>query len=199
MVYLEIFMLNEQNMRVTFTVGLVAILGALAPICNVAAQAADDGVAPASTVDGTDVYSVCAPGDNNAALLVHVENIASVEGNLRAQVYSDKEEDFLEKGRKIVRVDVPVDADSQSVCVPLPATGNYSLVILHDKNSNGKADFFSEGFGFSNNPKLRFGPPDVEDAAFVASEGVTQMTINLQYILGTDDKKKKKRRSVRRR
>lgn len=193
-------MLKKQNIRSKIVTGLLGLAVAGVSSGFVAAQAAaDENLSSNNKRDVTDIHSICSPGENNASILVHVENIASVEGNIRAQIYSDKEEDFLEKGRKLVRVDIPVEANEQSVCVPLPATGNYSLVILHDKNANGKADFFSEGFGFSNNPKLRFGPPDVEDAAFSVHEGVNQMTVNLQYILGTDDAKKKKRRSVRRR
>ncbi|UTW56614.1 DUF2141 domain-containing protein [Kordiimonas sp. SCSIO 12610] len=193
-------MLLKQNIRVKIAAAMVGVFGTVTSSVVVHSQSVVDNASlSAGKIDTTDIQSVCPPGDNNASVLVHVENIATIEGNLRAQLYTDKEEDFLEKGKKLVRVEVPVSADAQSVCVPLPSTGNFSLVILHDKNANGKADFFSEGFGFSNNPKLRFGPPDVEDATFAAKEGITQMTVNLQYILGTDDAKKKKRRNARRR
>ena len=152
----------------------------------------------AEDVTGPDAVQ-CGDGTDDAFVLVNIHDIATVEGNIRAQVYSDKESEFLEKGKKLVRIDVPVTDIDLSLCVPLPSPGNFSLVILHDKNANGKADFFSEGFGFANNPKLRFGPPDVEDATFVAAAGVTEMDINLKYILGSDTERKKKRRSLRRR
>jgi uncharacterized protein (DUF2141 family) len=196
MIYLEIFMLKKHNIQTTLAISIFAFTGLLYASSSVMAE---DDSETVKTINKADVESVCPPGDNNASVLVHVENIASIEGNVRAQLYTDKEEDFLAKGKKLMRVEAPVQANAQSLCVPLPAVGNYSLVILHDKNANGKADFLSEGFGFSNNPKLRFGPPDVEDAAFVASEGVTEMTVSLQYVLGSDDTKKKRRRNSRRR
>ena len=189
-------MLEKQNIQTTLAISILTFAGFLS---SQSSLLADDVVKDLKTLDKVNVETICPLGDSNASVLVHIQNIASIEGNVRAQLYTDKEEDFLEKGKKLIRVEAAVDADTQSLCVPLPAVGNYSLVILHDKNANGKADFFSEGFGFSNNPKLRFGPPDVEDAAFVASEGVTEMTINLQYVLGSDDKKKKRRRNSRRR
>jgi len=148
----------------------------------------------------TALYDVCNAGDGGAALFIHVENIRSVEGNLRAQVYSSDPEDFLAKGKKLVRVDVPVKLESeQSVCVPVPAPGKYAFVVMHDRNANGKADFFSEGFGFTNNPALSLGPPDAEDVMFEVPEGVKKTSVRLKYILGSDDEGKKKRRKLKRR
>jgi len=169
----------------------LSITTAIAPLLLASSLMADD-------VTGTSSIE-CGDGAGGTFVLVNIHDITTIEGNIRAQVYSDKEEEFLEKGKKLVRIEAPVTDASQSLCVPLPSVGNFSLVILHDKNANGKADFFSEGFGFSNNPKLRFGPPDVEDATFVAAAGVTEMDINLKYILGSDTERKKKRRSLRRR
>jgi len=160
--------------------------------------------APVLAVDSlspsANIHDVCEAGAGNAALFVEVRNIKSKEGNLRAQIYSSDPEEFLEKGKKLVRVDVPVVLENeQSVCVPVPAPGVYALVIMHDKNANGKADFFSEGFGFANNPKLGFGPPDGEKVMIKIPEGVSKTSVTLKYILGSDDENKEKRRKLKRR
>lgn len=148
----------------------------------------------------SDMYESCEAGEGGAALFVQVQNIRSIEGNLRAQVYSNEPEDFLEKGKRLVRVDVPVKTvEEQGVCVPMPAPGTYAVVVMHDRNANGKADFFSEGFGFSNNPKLNFGPPDVEDTLIKVLAGVGKTTVRLKYLLDADEKKNKKRRKLNRR
>lgn len=142
----------------------------------------------------------CAPAAGQASLAVRVENLQNAEGQLRAQIYSDNPDEFLEKGKKLVRVDVPIeDAESPLICVPLPAPGTYALVVMHDKNANGRADFFTEGFGFSNNPKLSLAPPDGEDVMFTAEAGVSEHTIKMNYIFGGDSEKKDKRRKLRRR
>jgi uncharacterized protein (DUF2141 family) len=144
--------------------------------------------------------SVCVAGEGGAAMFIHVENIRSVEGNLRAQVYSSDPEEFLAKGKWLTRVDTPVVvAGKQSVCVEVPAPGMYAFVVMHDRNANGKADFFSEGFGFTNNPSLGFGPPDAEDVMINVPAGVTDSRVTLKYILGADEEKKKKRRKLKRR
>ncbi len=144
--------------------------------------------------------STCKVEAGQAALEVTVDNLQTTEGQMRAQIYSSNPDDFLAKGKKLVRVDVPVETlDGPVICVLLPAPGTYALVVMHDKNANGKADFFSEGFGFSNNPKLSLAPPDGEDVMFVAEAGVSKHVIELNYIFGSDDKKKKKRRKLKRR
>jgi uncharacterized protein (DUF2141 family) len=56
----------------------------------------------------------------------------------------------------------------------LPA-GRYAITVVHDVNANGKLDsnmmgMPTEPFGFSNNPVIRFGPPDFEDAVVTIAQ-----------------------------
>jgi len=160
------------------------------------------GLSPvfAKAQDKDHLYDLCEAGTGGAALFIQVENIRSVEGNLRAQVYSNDPDEFLAKGKKLVRVDVPVKTQGeQSVCVPMPAPGTYAIVLMHDRNANGKADFFTEGFGFTNNPKLSLGPPDIEETLIKVSAGVDKTTVTLKYLLDDDSEKSKKRRKLNRR
>lgn len=170
----------------------------LALLASSYASVADD--TPTKLVGQPASENVCTVEPGQAALEVTVDNLQSVEGQMRAQIYSSDPEEFLAKGKKLVRVDVPVETlDGPVICVPLPEPGTYALVVMHDKNSNGKADFFSEGFGFSNNPKLSLAPPDGEEVMFVASAGISKHNIELTYVFGGDDEKKKKRRKLKRR
>lgn len=67
------------------------------------------------------------------------------------------------------------------------ASGDYALSVLHDENGNGRADMLMgiprEGFGFSENPRIRFGPPRFDAARFHI--GTTDLTkdVRLQYFL----------------
>jgi len=140
-----------------------------------------------------------APEAGKSFVRVSVEGLKDLEGNIRVQVYGPTADDFLEKGKKLVRIDVKTEAEGQKICVPMPDVGDFTLVVMHDRNANGKADFFSEGFGFSNNPKLGLGKPDVEEVVFTATEGVQDMPVNLKYIFGADEEQKEKRRKLRRR
>ena len=61
--------------------------------------------------------------------------------------------------------------------------GTYALTALHDENSNGKLDTFlgipREGFAFSNNPRVGFGPPAYERVRF--SLGAARALVRLQF------------------
>lgn len=132
--------------------------------------------------------------DGKPRVLVKIEKLQSTEGNLRVQIYGDKPDDFLEKGKKLVRIDVPIDHNTMQVCVPLPGLGKYAMLVMHDRNANGKADFLTEGFGFSNNPKLMLAPPDLEETLFAARAGVIELTVSLFYMIDVEQKKHRKRR-----
>lgn len=67
----------------------------------------------------------------------------------------------------------------------LPA-GTYAIAVLHDENANLKMDtkFFGlpkEGYGFSENPRLWFGPPSFKNASFQHSSE-QHLTISMRYM-----------------
>jgi uncharacterized protein (DUF2141 family) len=65
--------------------------------------------------------------------------------------------------------------------------GRYAVSIVHDQNGNGKLDTFAgiprEGFGFSRNPPIRFGPPRFGDAQFSFGPDASAQVIRLRYLL----------------
>ncbi|WP_240504389.1 DUF2141 domain-containing protein [Tsuneonella mangrovi] len=65
--------------------------------------------------------------------------------------------------------------------------GEWAISVLHDENSNGKADrtlmIPREGFGFSRDAPVKFGPPKFSAAEFpVGDKDVTQ-AIRIRYML----------------
>ncbi len=67
------------------------------------------------------------------------------------------------------------------------APGSYAISMIHDENGNGKMDMRvflpKEGFGFSRNPAITFGPPKFGAASFTISEGVNRQSVKLKYML----------------
>jgi uncharacterized protein (DUF2141 family) len=65
--------------------------------------------------------------------------------------------------------------------------GEYSLLVVHDENGNGKMDktmgIPREGFGFSRNPAIRMGPPRYQDVHFTVHAGRSSQAIKLKYLL----------------
>jgi len=79
------------------------------------------------------------------------------------------------------RVNIPANSGSYRF-KGLPQ-GTYALTALHDENGNGDLDTFlgipREGFAFSNNPRVGFGPPSYNRVRF--SIGPVRALIRLQF------------------
>lgn len=120
-------------------------------------------------------------------LRITVSGLRSDQGNLRLTLYGDDPEEWLAKGMKTLRFDLPVQAGAMTLCMPLPkANSNYAMGVLHDENGNGKTDIISDGYGFSNGPKVVLGAPSYKKVVFAAGAGATDISISINY---RDDKK----------
>ena len=78
-------------------------------------------------------------------------------------------------------------AQAGSIKASVAQPGTYAVSVLHDENGNQKADFMlgmpREGFGFSRDAKVRFGPPKFAAASFVVGAGGTAQSITMKYLL----------------
>lgn len=67
------------------------------------------------------------------------------------------------------------------------APGTYALALIHDENANGKLDTSliipKEGFGFSRNPAIAFGPPRFGAAQFAIGDGDSSQAVKMKYML----------------
>lgn len=67
----------------------------------------------------------------------------------------------------------------------LPA-GRYAIALFHDENGNGRLDtrfgMPTEGFGFSNNPRISFGPPRFAAARFTIGGASVAETVRVRYL-----------------
>lgn len=83
-----------------------------------------------------------------------------------------------------VRRNVPA-ATRSLVVEGLPA-GSYALAVMHDENGNRRLDTFAgvptEGFGFSRNPPMRFGPPRFGDARFALAGDAEMQQVRMRYM-----------------
>jgi len=110
---------------------------------------------------------------------VKVANVNGTEGEVMFALYDSKEnfaqqKPILSKSGKIVK-------GTSSVVFEDIESGEYAIVCLHDKNSNGRMDFSLNGmpledYGSSNN-KMRIGPPNFEDAKFTVENKSLDLTI----------------------
>ena len=65
------------------------------------------------------------------------------------------------------------------------APGNYAISLVHDENGNGRLDkallIPREGFGFSRNPKITFGPPKFAAVEVSVGQGDVKVPVKMKY------------------
>lgn len=145
--------------------------------------AAASWTAPAAANPAGDA-AACARGDS--ALLVRVGGFKAARGTLRVQVYGSNPSDFLAKGKKLRRVEVPVNGGGRvEVCVDLPGPGNYAVAVRHDVDGNGKSGW-NDGGGFSRNPRITLVhlKPNYGDVVIQVGRGVRPVDVVLNYRKG---------------
>ncbi len=78
--------------------------------------------------------------------------------------------------------------DTRVTVSGLPA-GRYAVQAFLDENRNGQVDrglfgIPKEGIGFSNDAKIRFGPPKFAEAAFAFDGHARTIRLSLRYFMG---------------
>ncbi|MEK0442100.1 MAG: hypothetical protein RL403_1078 [Bacteroidota bacterium] len=122
---------------------------------------------------------------NPTSLQVSISGANSDVGSIRILVFS-KPSGFPDQVKQAVRsISLPPKNGKASFkLTDLPA-GTYAIGVIHDQDNNGKLStnavgYPTEKFGFSNNPKVYFGPPSFEKAAFVLGKTPISLEISLR-------------------
>lgn len=137
--------------------------------------------AAAAEVLGTSA-AACRPGAGGTAALITVHGFKDRKGQLRVQNYRGTPEEYLVEGHYLHREQMAVTAEGDmTLCLPLPGPGNYAIIALHDRDSNGKLSVWSDGIGFSRNPRLRLAKPSAAETLYAFPEGVSNIRIVLNY------------------
>jgi uncharacterized protein (DUF2141 family) len=129
----------------------------------------------------------CDPNDaSQVRLQIEVGGMRSTEGNVTITIYPDDAAHFLDGAYKLDRQQLPVTLPVTHACFAFPKPGFYAVALFHDANNNGHFDtnFVGipiEGFGFSNNPTLYVGPPDLDKVRIAAHAGDNPIQIQMKY------------------
>jgi uncharacterized protein (DUF2141 family) len=123
-----------------------------------------------------------------ATLTIRVTGVRNNKGRIVLALFQG-EAGFPGDASKAVRSQqAEIEARTQSAQFVLPGVpyGQYAVSVFHDENMNGKLDknFVGapkEGYGASNNPRKRMGPPPFEEAKFSLNQPAQSIEIKLMY------------------
>ncbi|MEG3124504.1 DUF2141 domain-containing protein [Sphingomonas sp. GB1N7] len=138
-------------------------------------------------VAGASMALLCLlPGASPVAdLHIDVAKLRNAKGMLRLCLTADPKNfpACVDDARAVTR-SVPA-SQTDMVFAGLPA-GDYALAVIHDENSNNKLDTMlgipREGFGFSRNPTITFGPPRFTAARFTLAGDANRQQVRMKYM-----------------
>ena len=115
---------------------------------------------------------------------LRIEGLRSDEGTVRIGVFNRS--GSFPSGGPVARLEVMARRGFVIAVIPGLEPGEYAIAIHHDEDGDGEFDtnFIGlprEGYGFSNDAPVGFGPPDFEDAAFVVGPTETRTALRVRY------------------
>ena len=126
------------------------------------------------------------PTNDTVTITVTVDGFRNQTGKCRLLLFDSKKgfPDSPEHAKLMLSSDIRSETVEFSFSIN---PGSYAIAILHDENSNGKLDKTwygkpEEGFGTSNNPKIRSGPPGFGDCVVQLDKKNNSVNIKLKYI-----------------
>lgn len=141
--------------------------------------------APAAAQLGPD--AAACRSNSGQAVLVTVDGFRARTGNVRVAIYGSDPRQFLARGQTLRKVNVPVTASGpMRICVALPGPGRYAVAVRHDVNGNNARGDWSDGAGFSRNPRLSLVNlrPNYNNVAINVARGITPVSVVLNYRFG---------------
>lgn len=121
-----------------------------------------------------------------ARLDVDVTGMRSARGSLRVCLTADPDNfpACVDDANAVTRT---VAAGVHAIDFTGLPPGGYAVAVIHDENNNARLDTFAgipkEGFGFSRNPVIRFGPPKFAAARFTIAGDANVQQVTMRYIL----------------
>ena len=122
-----------------------------------------------------------------ADLTVEVRGIRSDDGGVLLAVHGPETKDTFPSGDAVAAArHEPARAGTLRFVISDLAPGRYALTAFHDENDNGDLDtnllgIPREGYGFGNDAKATFGPPDFEAAAVTVGDTSAVAVMNVVY------------------
>jgi len=116
---------------------------------------------------------------------VKVCNVKNDKGQVVVELYTKKKKFPTPEG-VIRREKNSISQGMSEVTFEDVPFGTYAITINHDTNMNDRMDknsfgLPSEGYGFSNNPRLIIGPPSFKKASFIVNQDSISLMIKMKY------------------
>ncbi|MDZ7756784.1 DUF2141 domain-containing protein [Rhodohalobacter sp.] len=123
---------------------------------------------------------------DRGTITIELETLENYKGSIRLSLFTGKDGFPDEWEKAFTSKTVEITPELKEILLEDIPYGRYALAIIHDENENFELDtnFFGvpkEGYGFSNNARGRFGPPDYSDTEFTLETETLVLQIEMNY------------------
>jgi len=128
------------------------------------------------------IASALAVEANSTELVIHIQGFENSKGVAKVAICNSQENYNNSTPFKGLNFKIINNQAEKTITLPY---GEYAIKVYHDENSNNELDTMmfgipSEDYGFSNDAKGSFGPPEYKDAAFILNSPEKKITINIK-------------------
>jgi uncharacterized protein (DUF2141 family) len=119
---------------------------------------------------------------NSSDLVIHIVGFENSTGVAKVALVNSKENYEANTPFKGFNFEIINNEVIKTIALPY---GEYAVKAYHDENANNELDtrifgIPTERYGFSNNARGTFGPPEYDEAAFNLNSPQKEITITLQ-------------------
>lgn len=119
---------------------------------------------------------------NSSELVIHITGFKNSTGIAKVAIVNSKENYEANTPFKGFNFEIINNKAVKTITLPY---GEYVVKAYHDENANNELDtrmfgIPTERYGFSNNARGTFGPPEYDEAAFNLNSPQKEITITLQ-------------------
>jgi uncharacterized protein (DUF2141 family) len=128
--------------------------------------------------------AVCRAGQ--PSILVNVQGFSQRTGNVRVALYGNPST-FLDRGATMRKINLPVTPGGpMRICIAVPRPGRYAIAVRHDVDGDNARGDWSDGGGFSRNPRISLLRlrPSFDAVAVNVGQGVLGVNVVLNYRYG---------------
>jgi len=120
-----------------------------------------------------------------AELRVTVTGLRSDDGDVHVAIY-DVPSGFPDIDGMLLETQVAIENGRAMVAFSGLVPATYAIALYHDEDGDDEFDQFIfglplEGYGFSNDAPVFFGPPSFDEAAFALGEADVDLAIRIRY------------------
>ena len=120
---------------------------------------------------------------NAAGLSIQITDVASADGHVLVSV-SGSADAWDGKSKPVAATRVAAQKGTVTVDFPELAPGDYAVSVLHDANGNQRMDsnvigIPTEGYGFSNNPRV-MRKATFDEARFAVGDEPANITVQMR-------------------